>query len=64
VLLPEVNVMIYAHLCRGAGATPKLVADAQHAALAIDHGRTFVTTDGDFARFQRLRGRHPLARTR
>jgi len=56
--------MIYAHLCRGAGATAKLVADAQHAALAIDHGRTFVTTDGDFARFQRLRGRHPLARTR
>jgi len=38
------------------------VSDSQP--LAIDHGRTFVTTDGDFARFQRLRGRHPLARTR
>lgn len=47
-------------LCRGAGATGKLVADAQHAAVAIEHGCTLVTTDGDFARFRGLRWHHPL----
>lgn len=47
-------------LCREVGATGKLVADAQHAAVAIEHGCTFVTTDGDFARFPRLRWQHPL----
>ena len=44
-------------LCRAARATGKLVADAQHAALAIAEGCTFVTRDGDFARF----ARHGLA---
>jgi toxin-antitoxin system PIN domain toxin len=48
-------------LCREAGATAKLVADAQHAAVAIENGCTFVTTDADFARFPRLRWHHPLA---
>lgn len=48
-------------LCRTAGATGKLVADAQHAAVAIEHGCTWVTTDSDFARFATLRWRHPLA---
>ena len=48
-------------LCRAARATGKLVADAQHAAVAIEHGCTWVTTDGDFARFPHLRWRHPLA---
>jgi hypothetical protein len=48
-------------LCRDSGARGKLVADAQHAAVAIEHGCTFVTTDGDFARFPRLRWQHPLA---
>jgi len=40
-----------ADLCRATGATGKLVADAQHAALAIDEGATLVTRDGDFGRF-------------
>lgn len=48
-------------LCRAAQATAKLVADAQHAAVAIEHGCTLVTTDSDFARFPHLRWRHPLA---
>ena len=48
-------------LCRAAGATGKLVADAQHAAVAVEHGCTFVTTDADFARFPKLRWLHPLA---
>jgi uncharacterized protein len=47
-------------LCRHAGATGKLAADAQHAAVAIEHGCTFVTTDADFDRFPDLRWRHPL----
>ena len=38
-------------LCRLVSATGKLVADAQHAALAIAEGCTWVTRDGDFARF-------------
>jgi toxin-antitoxin system PIN domain toxin len=39
-------------LCRAASATGKLVADAQHAALAISEGCTWVTRDGNFARFE------------
>jgi toxin-antitoxin system PIN domain toxin len=39
-------------LCRTASATGKLVADAQHAALAISDGCTWVTRDRDFSRFE------------
>ncbi|HEX4339031.1 MAG TPA: type II toxin-antitoxin system VapC family toxin [Polyangiaceae bacterium] len=52
---------IFANLCVAARARGKLVADAYHAALAIEHGCEFVTADGDFARFAGLRHRHPLA---
>src|SRR5215469_9467302 len=38
-------------LCRLVSASGKLVADAQHAALAIAEGCTWVTRDGDFAQF-------------
>ena len=41
-------------------ATGNLVADAWHAAMAIEHGCEWTTTDGDFARFPGLRSRHPL----
>jgi toxin-antitoxin system PIN domain toxin len=41
-----------ARLCRAASVTGKMVADAQHAALAISEGCTWVTRDGDFARFE------------
>lgn len=51
---------ILERLCRSASATGKLVADAQHAAVAIEHGCTLVSTDGDFARFPELRWQHPL----
>ncbi len=40
-----------AELCRATGASGKLVADAQHAAVAMAEGCTWVTRDGDFARF-------------
>jgi uncharacterized protein len=52
---------VFARLCREARARGKLVADAYHAALAIEHGCELVTVDGDFARFVGLRHRHPLA---
>ncbi len=45
-------------------ATGKLLADAQHAAVAIEHGCTLVTCDSDFSRFPRLRWHHPLAPTK
>lgn len=51
---------IFAALCRSAKARGKLVADAYHAALAIEHGCELVSADGDFARFVGLRHRHPL----
>ena len=38
-------------LCRASGAAGKAVADAQHAAVAVEHGCTFVTRDRDFAAF-------------
>lgn len=40
-----------ARLCRAVEATGKMVSDAQHAALAIAEGCTWVTRDRDFARF-------------
>lgn len=47
-------------LCRATGATGAGVADAQHAALAMAEGCTWVTRDGGFARFERhgLRWQH------
>ena len=56
---PE-HLAIFEHLCRTARATGKLVADAQHAAVALEHGCTMVSTDSDFARFPELRWQHPL----
>jgi hypothetical protein len=38
-----------------------LVPDAHLAALAIEHGLTLCSTDGDFARFRALRWDNPLA---
>jgi toxin-antitoxin system PIN domain toxin len=52
---------LFTDLCRTARARGKLVADAYHAALAIEHGCEFVSADGDFARFKGLRWRHPLS---
>jgi toxin-antitoxin system PIN domain toxin len=43
----------FARLCRLTEARGKLVADAQHAAIAIAEGATWTTRDGDFARFER-----------
>ena len=51
---------IFAHLCQRVAAKGNLVADAYHAALAMEHGCELITTDRDFARFPGLRWRHPL----
>lgn len=51
---------IFARLCKAAGARGGLVADAYFAALAIESGGEWVTTDRDFSRFPGLRWRHPL----
>lgn len=40
-----------AELCRATKASGKLVADAQHAAIAIAEGCTWVTRDADFGAF-------------
>lgn len=54
------HLEIFEDLCRQAGATSKLVANAQHAAVAVEHGCTLVTTDSDFDRFPGVRWQHPL----
>jgi toxin-antitoxin system PIN domain toxin len=51
---------IFAQLCRQSAAKGNLIPDAYLAALAIEHGCEWVTTDGDYARFAGLRWRHPL----
>lgn len=49
------------NLCRTANAKGPLVPDAYLAALAIESGSEWITTDRDFARFPGLRRRHPLS---
>jgi len=48
-------------LCRDGDARGNLVADAQHAALAVEHNAVWMTLDHDFARFPGLRWANPLA---
>ena len=52
---------IFVGLCQKAEARGNLVSDAWHAALAIESGSTWITTDRDYARFPGLRWEHPLA---
>jgi hypothetical protein len=52
---------IFGTLCREAGVRGNLVSDAWFAALAIESGSEWITTDRDYARFPGLRWRHPLA---
>jgi toxin-antitoxin system PIN domain toxin len=50
---------IFERLCREASATGNLVQDAWLAALAIEAGCEWITTDRDYARFPGLRWRTP-----
>ena len=51
---------IFARLCRDAGAKGNLVPDAFFAALAIESGSEWVTSDRDYSRVRGLRWRHPF----
>ena len=51
---------LFTDLCVRANARGNLVADAYLAALAIEHGCEWITSDRDYARFPGLRWRHPL----
>ncbi len=51
---------IFTALCAEIGARGNLIPDAYLAALAIESGSEWITTDGDYRRFQGLRVCHPL----
>ena len=51
---------IFTRLCQTVGAKGNLIPDAFLAALAIESGMEWVTTDRDYSRFPGLRWRHPL----
>jgi toxin-antitoxin system PIN domain toxin len=51
---------IFERLCRNAGAKGNLIPDAYFAALAIESGSEWITTDRGYGRFPGLRWRHPL----
>lgn len=65
---PEVKVLgpgpkhweIFLSLCRKGEAKGNLVPDAYHAALAIEWGCEWISSDRGFSRFPGLRWRHPL----
>jgi toxin-antitoxin system PIN domain toxin len=50
---------IFTGLCRESGVKGNLVPDAYLAALAIESGSEWITTDRDYSRFPNLRWRHP-----
>lgn len=51
---------IFTELCKTAGAKGNLVPDTYLAALALESGSEWITTDRDYSRFPKLRWRHPL----
>lgn len=51
---------IFTDICRTAGVKGNLVPDAYLAALAIESGSEWITTDRDYARFKNVRWSHPL----
>ncbi len=51
---------IFTSLCKTANAKGNLVPDAYLAALAIESGSEWITTDRDYSRFPGLKWRHPL----
>lgn len=50
-------------LLLAAGVQGNLVPDADLAALALEHGLTLCSTDGDFGRFEGLRWLNPVTQT-
>jgi hypothetical protein len=54
---------LFTELCAKASARGNLVSGADHAALAIEAGCVWITTNRGFARCPVLRWRHPLDQT-
>ena|SRR5208282_817436 len=54
---------IFKELAQGVDAKGNVIADAFHAALAVENGAEWITTDRDFARFPKLKWRHPLGKS-
>jgi predicted nucleic acid-binding protein len=52
---------VFGGLLAEIGEKAELVPDAHLAALAIEHGLTLCSSDGDFARFRNLSWENPLA---
>jgi uncharacterized protein len=57
----ERHAEVLGNLLAEPGVHGNLVPDAHLAALAIEHGLTLCSVDGDFARFKNLRWENPLA---
>jgi len=57
----EEHAEVFAELLAIDGMRADLVPDAHLAAIAICHGLTLMSNDGDFGRFPRLRWENPLA---
>jgi toxin-antitoxin system PIN domain toxin len=55
------HATVLGRLLAQASERSDLVADAHLATLAIEHGLTLYSADGDFARFSGLRWENPLA---
>ena len=51
---------IFRSLCETTNAKGNLIPDAYLAALAIESGSEWITTDRDYSRFPGLKWRHPL----
>jgi toxin-antitoxin system PIN domain toxin len=51
---------IFENLCREVQAKGNLLPDAYFAALSIESGSEWISTDRDYARFPGLKWRHPL----
>ena len=57
----ERHAQLVARFFQAPWMTSRLVPDAHLAALAIEHGLTLCSTDGDFAKFPGLAWQNPLA---
>jgi len=53
---------IFSGLCQATEATGNEIPDAYLAALAIESGSEWITTDTGFSRYEGLRWNHPLGR--
>lgn len=61
VVVPEQrHWSIFQSLCEAANAKGNLIPDAYHAALAIESGCEWITTDRGFSRYPGLRWRAPF----